>query len=231
MNILIIAGHGAGDPGASGNGFYEADLTRIISEKIMKKVSEYSSVLLFPKDKNMFKHLKAGEKFDFSPFDYVLEVHFNAGISEIRRADGNTTGTEILIHEKKTNIRVEEEILKNMEALGFRNRGIKRRNNLQNMNVIQNRGIEYSLLEVCFIDDSDDMRIYKEKTDLIAEAVSSGIKKGFGITEELVTVNDIVWELSHRGIITDKDLWLKKLSEDTNAYWLARKAIKYIMNI
>ena len=41
--------------------------------------------------------------------------------------------------------------------------------------------------------------------------------------KELTTVNDIVWELSQRGIITDKKLWLKKLEEDKNAYWLARK--------
>ena len=47
--------------------------------------------------------------------------------------------------------------------------------------------------------------------------------------KELITVNDIVWELSTRGIITDKALWLKKLSEDTNAYWLARKLTNYII--
>ena len=48
--------------------------------------------------------------------------------------------------------------------------------------------------------------------------------------EELTSVNDIVWELAERGIITDKALWLKKLSEDTNAYWLARKCVNYIQN-
>lgn len=46
--------------------------------------------------------------------------------------------------------------------------------------------------------------------------------------QELTTVNDIVWELGNRGIITDKDLWLKKLEADTNTYWLARKCINYI---
>lgn len=45
---------------------------------------------------------------------------------------------------------------------------------------------------------------------------------------ELTTVNDIVWELSHRGIITDKSLWLKKLETDTNSYWLARKVANYL---
>lgn len=48
------------------------------------------------------------------------------------------------------------------------------------------------------------------------------------MTDELETVNDIVWELAHRGIITEKDLWLKKLETDENSYWLARKCANYI---
>ena len=48
------------------------------------------------------------------------------------------------------------------------------------------------------------------------------------MVEELTSVNDIVYELTSRGIVTDTDLWLKKLEEDTNAYWLARKAVHYI---
>lgn len=47
---------------------------------------------------------------------------------------------------------------------------------------------------------------------------------------ELTAVNDIVWELGHRGIILDKTLWLKKLEEDSNSYWLARKCLNYIRN-
>ena len=43
--------------------------------------------------------------------------------------------------------------------------------------------------------------------------------------QELIEVNDIVWEFANRGIITDKELWLKKLEEDKNSYWLARKAL------
>ena len=49
--------------------------------------------------------------------------------------------------------------------------------------------------------------------------------------KELTTVNDIVWELSQRGIITDKASWMKKLVEDINAYWLARKCVNYIRGI
>lgn len=40
---------------------------------------------------------------------------------------------------------------------------------------------------------------------------------------ELTTVNDIVWELNHMGIMDSVNLWLDKLGKDIPAYWLARK--------
>lgn len=58
--------------------------------------------------------------------------------------------------------------------------------------------------------------------------------RGFGVPKytsaavtELTTVNDIVWELAHRGILTDKQYWLKKLAEDKNVYCLAKNIANY----
>ena len=45
--------------------------------------------------------------------------------------------------------------------------------------------------------------------------------------QEYTSLNDIVWELNHRGIITDSSLWLKK-GTDKNIYWLLRKMCQYI---
>ena len=50
----------------------------------------------------------------------------------------------------------------------------------------------------------------------------------------LTSVNDIVWELSERAlasgekVIGDPHLWMQKLNEDVNAYWLARKIVQYM---
>jgi hypothetical protein len=46
----------------------------------------------------------------------------------------------------------------------------------------------------------------------------------------LTTVNDIVWELEYRNIITNKTLWLKLLEEDKDLYWLAFKICNYTKN-
>lgn len=61
--------------------------------------------------------------------------------------------------------------------------------------------------------------------------------KGANMTENiskhknLTTVNDIVWELNYRGIMTDKELWLKLLEEDSDLYWLANKICNRTVNI
>ena len=46
----------------------------------------------------------------------------------------------------------------------------------------------------------------------------------------MIYAADIINELYKRGIITDKELWQKKLASDKNAYWLARKAAALTVN-
>lgn len=62
------------------------------------------------------------------------------------------------------------------------------------------------------------------------DEINNGAPKVTPVPQELTSVNDIVWELNHRGIITDIDLWLNKLKEDINAYWLARKCANMTVN-
>lgn len=47
---------------------------------------------------------------------------------------------------------------------------------------------------------------------------------------ELVTPNDIVWELAHRGIVTDTKGMLDEMVKNPNGrlYWVARKMLHYI---
>ena len=47
---------------------------------------------------------------------------------------------------------------------------------------------------------------------------------------KLETVNDIVWELNYRGIMTDSKLWLTLLEKDKDLYWLAYKACNMTVN-
>lgn len=182
--ILLIAGHGNGDPGAVGCGYKEADLTREMVKLIKPKLKNYADVDVFDTNKNMYKYLNAGNTFDFTKYKYVFEIHFNACVKDYK-GNGFTTGTEICVHTKEKGTSVEEYILSNISALGFKNRGIKPRDDLKVMNTCKGKqGVSHALLETCFIDDADDMKIYESKKDKIADAIAKGIIKGFGLTKE-----------------------------------------------
>lgn len=174
MKILLIAGHGQGDSGAVANGYKEADLTREVVKLLKPQLDNYADVTIADTSKNWFKN-----SMDFSPYDYVLEIHFNAGVNDTK-GNGGTTGTEIYITTSEKTHGVETEIVNGISGIGFRNRGVKRKN----WTVIQrakSQGVSSALLEVCFIDDLDDMKLYQAKKADIVKAVANGIVKGFGL--------------------------------------------------
>lgn len=183
MNILLIAGHGAGDPGAVGNGYKEADLTREVAALVKARLGKYAAVDVADTKKNWYEQIfKKGQSFNFRPYNYVLEIHFNAGVSD-SAGNGKTTGTEIFVTTSEKGATVEEGIVAGISSLGFRNRGVKHKN-WGLIDHIKRQGVSAALLEVCFIDDADDMKLYAKKKNEIANAIVKGIVEGFGLEVE-----------------------------------------------
>ena len=65
----------------------------------------------------------------------------------------------------------------------------------------------------------------------LARKIANKTKMPPSEKNKLESVNDIVWELTHRGIITDKALWLKLFETDKDLYWLGYKAVNMTVNI
>lgn len=239
MKILLISGHGDGDCGAVGCGYQEADLTREFVSILKPKLQEYAEVDVFNPNLNMYKYLKAGNTFNFKNYEYVFEVHFNSTTADLPE-NNITTGTEILVHTKEKGVSVEEGILKNIAKLGFKNRGVKPTSNLLVMNTCKNKqGVSHALLEVCFIKDADDMKLYQKKKNEIADAVVKGIADGFGLRAKESGLKDIkghyaetyINDLYKMGIV--KGDGTGKFKPDANltrgdAAIMIRNAIKYI---
>ena len=180
MKILLISGHGAGDPGTVSQFGKEADETIYMVEEIKKTLSAYAQVDLYPTERNAYKDAKAGKlAVDFGNYGYVLEVHFNSGAADLK-GNGRTTGTEIFVTTAEKTVGVETKIVQSIAALGFKSRGVKR----TNFTVIYRAkaaGVSSALLEVCFIDDKDDMSVYAAKKAQIAAAVANAIAVQFGL--------------------------------------------------
>ena len=113
--------------------------------------------------------------YDFTDYDYVLEVHFNA---YAENSDGRITGSEIYVTTGEKSTSVEEKILKNICSFGLKNRGVKRKN-FALIKKVADQGVSSALLETCFIDDKDDMRLYIENRAEIIRSVAGAIAEGF----------------------------------------------------
>lgn len=185
MNILLISGHGAGDPGAVSNingvQYREADQTRRVTAALKEILSHYCDVTVYPTAHNAYYDYQKGnlkQTASFSKYDYVLEIHFNA--ISASSSDGKTKGVECYVTTSEKGTTVESEICSQVSAQGLKNRGVKRYN-WAVINTARRSGVSSALLEVCFIDDPDDMYVYLNNFDNIVKAIAKGLLDGFGI--------------------------------------------------
>lgn len=226
MKILLIAGHGDGDPGAVKLGYKEADLTRELVELIKEELSGYAEVDIADTSKNWYRHICVnGHKADFTKYYYVLEVHFNSAARD-EKGNKKTTGTEIYVTHGEKIVSAEENMLKSMKTLGFRNRGVKREN-FSLITYIKKQGVSSALLEVCFLDDKDDVDLYMSNKKEVATAIAEGIAKGYKI--ERKPLIDACLLLAKEGIINSPGYWATGSGySDSNVVSLIKKFATYL---
>lgn len=183
MRILLIAGHGGTDCGACAFGKKEADLTRELVPMIRNELRQYDVQVdqYNPQYSAYHDIIACGKKYNFKPYDYVLEVHFNAYRQD--PGNGKTMGTEIYVTPTEKITTAEEAIVRKISALGLKNRGVKR-GKLAVILRAKAQGVSAALLEVCFMDDGDDMRIYNAKKQQIAKAIADGIAEGYKLKKK-----------------------------------------------
>lgn len=226
MKILLIAGHGNGDVGAVGNGCKEADLTREVVKMLKPALDKYVTVDIADTSVNWFA---SRAKLNVKGYDYVLEIHFNA-IKAETVSDGATKGTEIYVTEAEKSFTVEQKIVDNISSLGLRNRGVRRKN-YSVITRAKNQGVSSALLEVCFIDDIDDMRIYQSKKNEIINAIVKGIVDGFNLKTDtpIDSLADACKLLASKGIIDSPDYWAKGVGYSAeNTALLIKKFARYV---
>lgn len=102
--------------------------------------------------------------------DLDVSIHFNSGAAD-QKGNGKTTGTEVLVYSEKSKAKpYATRICKEIESLGFKNRGVKIRTNLY---VLRKTNAPALLVECCFVDDKDDCNLYNAKK--MAKAIAQGI--------------------------------------------------------
>ena len=223
MKILLIAGHGDGDCGAIGNGYYEADLTREVATLLKAELDDCADVTIADTKKNWYKHIiKQKNSFNFKPYDYVLEIHFNSFTNK------TANGTEIYITRAEKSHGVETNIVKGISNIGFTYRGVTRKN-YDLIHYIKNQGVSSALLEVCFISNEKDMKLYQSKKGEVIKAIAKGIADGFSLKDELAEACEL---LASKGIINSPDYWSKgKGYSEENTVLLIKKFASYVKGV
>ncbi len=193
FRMLVMAGHGRNvdgswDPGAVGCGYQEANLTRELRDLIKAAADRAGVPCDVAPDRNYYSYFKHGGQYDFTPYNYVLEVHFNASATVDAAGDGKMKGSMVYIDKSETGHSVEDAILNNLYAIGSRQawdgvvvtqRQESYKNGLMVQSKVRAQGVSHAVLETCFITDQDDMDWYLVNKSKIAQAIVAGIQQGF----------------------------------------------------
>lgn len=172
MKLYVIAGHGAGDPGAVGNGYQEAERVRALANAIKTRGGD--SVVLLDTSRNWYAD-KGINSLNIAKGDCLVELHMDS-------ATASAKGGHVII---KAGIGGADEYDKALAAgisgmFPGRAKTIVERSDLANTNRAAARGINYRLVENGFISNAGDVAIFNANLDKLADIYleAFGIKGG-----------------------------------------------------
>lgn len=209
MKILLISGHGSNDPGACSNFGIEREEARKVTEKLSSILNSKSGINadIYPTERDCYTDIKNGNvQVNFKNYDYILEVHFNS-------ASATAKGTEIFVTTDTTDTTKEANIIKSLESLGLVNRGVKKKN-FTVINSAKNKGVKASLLEVCFISNSDDMQLYRRRFDEVCNNIANALVGGTVVNTPSVPSTPVV-----------TDNWVSRLQSECNAQGFSNQKV------
>ena len=167
-HLFIIAGHGAGDSGAVGYGYTEAERVRALARRIVAYGG--SNVTLGDTSRNWYAD-KGIRSLNIPKSYQILELHMDSGVATAK-------GGHVIIKEGYSPDQYDT-ALANFIGSFFPGRANKvvGRAHLANVNRAATKGYSYRLLENGFITNKTDLTKFNEKIDDLAR----GILKSFGI--------------------------------------------------
>lgn len=178
--VTIHAGHNPSKKtGCGAKGFLdESKEARYLKKRVIKILKKRKDIKVFDCTVNNGRSQgdvlkKIIEKTNKINADLNVSFHFNA--FKTSKKDGFVKGCEICIYDKNNQFtkNIANNILKEMEKLGFTNRGIKERKDL---GFLRRTNTQSILIEFCFVDDMDDYLLYTKKKDLIPNIIANSIR-------------------------------------------------------
>lgn len=155
--VVIDAGHGGKDPGASGNGIIEKSLALSLSKLAQKMLEDAGVNVIMTRETDEYLTLnERSQKANRSNADLFLSIHGNA-------FNGSVSGIETYWHDKyaaseskRLAENIQREVIRKTNA---RDRGVKK----GNFHVVRETQIPSALLEVGFVDHPGEAEKLKQE--------------------------------------------------------------------
>ena len=169
MRLWVCCGHGAGDSGAVGGGYTEAERVRALGRRIKELGGD--AVVLMDTSRNWYAS-RGFETVSVPKGDAVVELHMDSLGTTAR-------GAHVIYKAGFAPDAYDRELAEQVSAL-FPGRAeiLHGRSNLLNCNICARRGINYRLVENGFISNATDRAIFNANIDVLARIYLSA----FGIT-------------------------------------------------
>ena len=168
-HIFIIAGHGDGDPGASGNGYKEYERVRALAKKI--KAYGGDNVTVGDTSRDWYKD-NLISSLNISKDWQIVELHMDGASASSAR------GGHVIINSGYDPDKYDKALAEFISGiLPGRASTIVKRSDLANPKRAAAKGYPYRLLECGFITNAQDVKIFNSQMDDIAK----GILSAFGI--------------------------------------------------
>ena len=177
-HLYVIAGHGAGDCGAVGNGYTEAERVRVLASRI--KALGGNNVTLGDMSRNYYAD-NGISKLSIPKDWCISELHMDSSVS------ASAKGAHVII-KGSYNPDSHDIELANFLCNMFpgRSNKIVGRNDLANPNRAAAKGFNYRLAEFGFISNKTDVSTFNSRMDEIAKGVLSAFGIGSASASEPV---------------------------------------------
>jgi len=198
-------GHGGSDPGAVYMGRKESEDVLDVGREAAGILRRHGVVVDETRTADVSLSLK--ERSDFEnrgTYDYFISFHRNAFKPE--QAAGVETYTYLNPGTKSKELA--QKIQNELVGVGFADRGVKE----ANFHVLRETKAPAVLIEIGFIDNSQDNALFDAKRDEIVKAVSGAILSQLGlayIEESRVGLEGALEVLVRNGILKSPEYWLE----------------------
>lgn len=172
--VVIDSGHGGRDPGAVYKGRQEKDDTLELALAVGEILKDNGVDVVYTRTDDVYDSpTQKANIANEARGDYLVSIHRNAMPNP-----GTATGIETLVYaDSGVRAKMARDINAELEALGFKNRGVIERPNLT---ILRRSRMPAVLVEAGFIDNEKDNEKFDSQLEEIAQAIANGIMKTTG---------------------------------------------------